>query len=56
MQTTSHAPTHSPSMAVLQASSFAFMLVEFDVTIVNVAPSAIAFWSRASSVPVKTAS
>lgn len=37
MQTTSNPAAHQPSLAVLLASSFAFIIVQLDVTIVNVA-------------------
>ncbi|MGA3250737.1 MAG: MFS transporter, partial [Paraburkholderia sp.] len=37
MHTTSNPVAHQPSLAVLLASSFAFIIVQLDVTIVNVA-------------------
>src|SRR5471032_1550166 len=37
MHTTSNQAAHQPSLAVLLASSFAFIIVQLDVTIVNVA-------------------
>ena len=37
MHTTSYPAAHRPSLAVLLASSFAFIIVQLDVTIVNVA-------------------
>src|SRR5471030_2174164 len=37
METTSDPARHTPSLAVLLASSFAFIIVQLDVTIVNVA-------------------